>query len=84
MANKRVDDMLKHPETLTPKHNCDFGEALKWQGLLVAKALSVDFNHVVKQGLQLMVKDYKRKNKAEWDALNKQYSLFGKKKEKAV
>jgi hypothetical protein len=38
----------------------------------------------VKQGLQLMVKDYKRKNKAEWDALNKQYSLFGKKKEKAV
>lgn len=82
MANKRVEDMLKHPETITADHKCNFGSPhLKFEGLIVALGMHTDFNAVVKRGLQLAIREFKRTNKAQFEALMKQHGgSLGKKK----
>jgi len=82
MSFQRVEDTLNKPESIGPKHLCNFGSPhVKLEGLIVALGMNVDFNTVVKQGLQLIVRDFKRKNKAKYDALMKQYGgVLGKKK----
>lgn len=69
MGFRSVDDILKHPETITPRHNIDFGSAyLKFEGLIAAKIEVTDFNSMIKRGLQLVIKETKRKHKREWEA----------------
>lgn len=74
MGFKHVEEILKHPELINAKHHCDFGSPLlKREGLIVALGMHMDFNSVVKHGLQLAIRDFKRRNKAAYDSLMKQY-----------
>lgn len=82
MAYRRVEDILKDPKSINPKQHVNLGSPfLKLEGLIVAKGLDIDFNQVLKRGLQLAIKEFKRNNKAEYDAMLKEYGgLLGKKK----
>lgn len=69
MGYRSVEDILKHPETITPRHNIHFGSVrLKFEGLIAAKLEMTDLNDMIKRGLQLAIKECRRKRKKEWDA----------------
>ena len=81
MANKRVDDMLKHPESIPVEHTCNFGDRyLKYKGVIAAKLLDRDFNAVAKMALEQFVQDLQTKRKAEFDGLLKMYPYQAAKK----
>lgn len=82
MGFKRVEDSLNDPKSITPRHNTNLGSPLlKLEGLVVAKGLNTDFNSVMKRGLQLVINEFKRKEKAKYDALMKEYGgILGKKR----
>ncbi len=82
MGYKSVEEILKDPKGVTPRHNFNFGNLfLKLEALIVAKGMNMDLNAVLKHGAQLAIKEFKRKNKAEYDALMKKYGgVLGKDK----
>lgn len=78
MANKRVDDMLKHPESIPAEHTCNFGDPyLKYRGIVAAKIYGCDFNAIVRIALDRFVQETHRKRKAEFEGLLKQYPFRG-------
>ncbi len=74
MANKRVEDMLKHPELIPVEHTCNFGDPyLKFRGILAAKLHGCDFNTIVKMALSQFLETTQKKRKPEFEALLRQY-----------
>lgn len=82
MGYKSVEEILKDPKSIKPRHNFNFGNSfLKLETAIVAKGLNTDLNAVLKHGAQLAIKEFKRNNKAEYDALMKKYGgVLGKDK----
>jgi CRISPR/Cas system CMR-associated protein Cmr5 small subunit len=82
MAFKSVEDLLKDPKHLNARHNINFGSSfLKLESLIVAKGLNITLNSLLVRGVQLAIKEFKRNNKPEYDALMKKYGgVMGKDK----
>lgn len=81
MAKKRIDDMLKNPESIPIEHTCNFGDQyLKYKGIIAAKLLDRDFNAIAKMALDAFVQDLQAKRKAEFDGLLKMYPYRAAKK----
>lgn len=82
MSYRTVEDMLSDPKIINPRHNTNLGSPLlKLEGLIVAMIENSDFNTVLKRGLRTEIDTCKRKNKAKFDALMKEYGgLLGRKK----
>lgn len=74
MANRQVDDMLKHPESIRPQHTCNFGDPyLKFRGLVAAKLYGCDFNTLIRMALDQFLQSTQKKRGAEFEALLRQF-----------
>lgn len=83
MANKRLEEMLKHPERLTDEAHLRLARTLKWDLLLMTDAKEgVRLNSTIVDILQRAVTKWKAADEEAYEAALKRWGSMDKKSHK--